>query len=89
MKQILLLQWDCACGVRSWGCKLVAGIAELKVEAGQMDGQNQQVCCLQQSRVVRVDDVSEPKGGKCGVGGGGRSSSAVDVWHPDHHLTGD
>lgn len=45
--------------------------------------------CLQQSRVVRVDDVSRPKGGELwgwgggGGGGDGSSSSAVDVWHPD------
>lgn len=94
MEQLLLLWLDRACGVRRRVCKLVSGIAELKVEAGQMDGQNQQVCCLQQSRVVRGDDVSTPKGGERewdgegGVVGGGSSSSAVDVWHSDHHLAG-
>lgn len=69
VRQTLVILWDCVCGAHPRGCKLVSGIAEPKVEPGQMDGQNQQVCCLQQSRVVRVDDVSGLKGGE---GGGGQ-----------------
>lgn len=43
LEQLLLLWLGRACGVRSRGWKLVSEIAELEVEAGQMDGQNQQV----------------------------------------------
>lgn len=43
LERLLLIWLGRACGVRSRGCKLVSGIAELEVEAGQMDGQNQQV----------------------------------------------
>lgn len=43
LEQLLLMWLGGACGVRSRGCKLVSGTAELEVEAGQMDGQNQQV----------------------------------------------
>lgn len=67
MRQALVILW----GRVRW--KLVSGMAEPKVEPGQMEGQNRQVCRLQQSRAVRVDDVSGPRGA------GGEGGSGVEA----------